>query len=1230
MARSSTSKPRPPSSTSSTERRASARTRRPSAKARSPPLVRVSRTNKTKGTAKKSTTRGKGREDDDLAATLIGSVASLALRRDDSDLSRGTSHSAVHSLVQKRTTSTGTNLRDDMVDVKRQLLDEQILVYGKAGSSAVTLSEEAWAELREYKEEDAADSQDDEQAARQFLDNNPLPSPRTAKSTSSRPSRRKSSRSRKRVRAPSSEESDADEGDQASSSARAKGLRAAHSAATTKTKRSRSRKRVKVIVRRDGGEEVDELATDEEQQPSKVKPKKTRKKREPKTGSLPRWKKDELIDEVQELRKKLAELEEEQSEDDGEEERPSENQVEDEMEVVEIGKGKKKKEEAAEAPPGPEEHAAFAVAFKELQSKYRRIKDKHRAFEPVPYSDDEDPGEEDFSTWANQQQQQGEDVGENVDFGGMDDFFDNNPMENFFRDGEGADHRERQDPPSGATDAHGHQGNAKIKEKPDVWLELPPDKSPRGKKGRAASRSASAPNTTSKKQQLSPIEGDEGAAALDHHDGQTEGTGAPSGMHGAGFDSPMYPHLDLDGESAQHEYDGNPASSSPFQSKGKDRQTSPFRFSSASPFQPRNASSSPTKSFTQLGAMNPSSSRQATTEPSSPVIGGFSSTGAADLFGASGHAHKVAELQRQLQDQKMQMMELQHSRAAGEKVIAGYKDEVDLLVLRSQDLEASNRAADTLNILAAQKLIILEAALRGAGRTLERESTARVEAEVKEKETVRKLEQSEADYDALLASEGEVQEARLRTQRENAELKKQLLDRAASVEQLSAKVISLEDELRKSCERLESIESATSSDLTSAAATETELRETLELRTKELAAERDIAREAMMHRDEAAKKVDDLEKQMVEQMKEREEALEELARAKEALAAEHSKMERAEENASTSSIEIARLKARLEEQEDVRRKAEETAVQHSETIKTLQVELDSCKIRLEEVTSAFDKLKESESDLRKRDQENGAQLESLDELVASLSREKAEAGQACKAISDELESLKTAHALLTSRLQDLATTFEIPLRPLDNGSTADTLLSVLDELTSRLEKSEEAASAAAFSSNEEVKKKDEELEAVRQEVDIVRDELKTVEEKMAVAYEALKEQVDRLAQVCGIVQSGDGNLELAEVVDAAATLLASKAQEIQELQHKAQEVEETVAVEAVAKQEMKRTISTLEASIIDLKTSVSTLELSIAAKEQSIRRIAEVVVQESQEEGEPTSQAQQTVTVEEA
>ncbi|BGP15829.1 hypothetical protein JCM10213v2_003818 [Rhodosporidiobolus nylandii] len=470
----------------------------------------------------------------------------------------------------------------------------------------------------------------------------------------------------------------------------------------------------------------------------------------------------------------------------------------------------------------------------------------------------------------------------------------------------------------------------------------------------------------------------------------------------SGFGSPSFPELDVDageviGGATTSQAGGVPARNSSFVTaqsglpsparsvggeepssplargavsraaaeKGGARDSTSFAFATPGP-----SSSSPAKSLpatTQEAQTDGPSSRIASTEPSSPVAAGAGSYFARQQQQA---ISQELEAERQKREQaERRVAELLRQKEDKDRVEKVMKEELDLVARRAQDTQEELR------------------------------------------EVQAKLDESEATYEALLASDKETQEARSEALRE--------------VERLKAY-----------------------KDLAAA-------REDLDLKTKELAALQAVEKEVTAQRDATAARYEVVKRQRDEEAAKREET-------DRFLSAEREKTQADQQTITALNAEIAEFRSQLEDLEPLRKQAEE-AEELKGRVGVLTGDLSETKRRLAEATSAADTLKNTEAALRVQLGELTVSAETAQAKIISLEDANEEAMTENKTLAEELARESSANSALTSQILDLAASCGISPSPLDFPTPLAQATFVLPELSSRLRTLSDTAARYASS-----------------------------------------------------------------------------------------------------------------------------------------------------------------------
>ncbi|GAA6027451.1 hypothetical protein JCM8097_007870 [Rhodosporidiobolus ruineniae] len=836
----------PESSTTSSERRTSSRRRVPTTRARTPSPAPRTATTTSRGKSKRKTTTRSSRtagQGGSVAAGVLAAVYTLSMRK-----KRGTT-GVGHTSVQTRVLERHPTSKERVLQAKHQLVDEG---YLEMGSHRVGLSQEALKEMREHKTRKAADSDDDEQAAANYL--------RSGTSAYKKTSRRRRAPqktvTKKRARDYTSTEDEDESGEEVMP------------AQSTRTRRAE--KKVKVVaptVTEESGDEdeIDELESSADEAVAAASPP-TKKRRRTTTssgggkggkgsrGGLTNFTKPELLQEVKKLRAQLE----------GQE---------------------KAKGGAAASDDGNHEDVeqkmhALAEGHQHFEAKSRRYKQRLSRYEQVSDDEEDDVGERAASAGPVPQ----DDNPEEEYGGGMDDpFFDLDPL------------------PAASASAELPQADSaatlqkrKKEKSPDFYIDIPPA----GQQRQSASASASG-SAVQQQQQQQPFRD--------------------------GFGSPSYPRLDVDSaQNSPHQQqplaldtsspvrrsssqtshhsdllspltspqprqpsafdDGQLGSSGPAD-KGKQREATPLALAPT----PGPSSSSPAKSALAAGVHDGEQqhegededvdSRQATTEPSSPVF-------PSGVFPPNEETEKAmrAMLDR-LEAAEEEIGQLREGKSRAEKVNEGLRAELELVVHRFQD-RTSDAFSPSTSFVALFKLVAMEAALEGARWSIDREVKLLGRLEEQERKAVAletKLAKSEADYEALLESSEETEEDRVATHREldllkseNAQLARfkdehekqaaQLRKAEKDAEEKEREVVQAKTELANVREQLNKLRS----ELDSA-------REDVELKTKEIEAHFAVHADVVAERQALTEQVERLTKDNGELRTEVEEAKHRLA-----------------------------------------------------------------------------------------------------------------------------------------------------------------------------------------------------------------------------------------------------------------------------------------------------------------------------------------------------------------
>ncbi|GAA6012873.1 hypothetical protein JCM10207_008362 [Rhodosporidiobolus poonsookiae] len=878
----------------------------------SPP---VKATRSAKSTTVKRARRGVqgGRVSKAVKAAVLGAVFNLITSRQVTK--RGVGHTSILTQIKSRDSSIS---KDDILRAKHALVDEGVLERGQAEGATITVAKEAREELADFKGKKTPDSDDDEAAAEEYLEQN-APAAAT-KTKRSRP--KKVAKSRSTCKKP------------------AKTVRLDVSASDDED---------------DAGEEVDELASLDEE----PKKKKARKQKAPKRKGLTRLKKDDLIEKARVRKERLSRFE-----------------------LVSDSEG-----EEGDVDHGPLDG-------------------------PAPNGDD---------------------------LGGLEDFGDGGAFDDFDNDAAGAALDEQ--PQVGTSDdvqpdlASG-AAPADVTDEAQRWGVPPPPGPP--PKRQASVEPLQPPKAPVRPAALTAVPRGTSAKPtfyIDVPPARHPAIRKPSGFEsGEGDFSADFPRLDFDGEITTELHDGRPAPSGATKTSPTSREDgglSPYSPASPShkgkeraftpPFQLPASSSSPRRS----DGPRLDSSRQATTEPSSPFNPLTSPTVATFRTPyPSAKAFELAQARiRELEEKLQQLEVVQQGKAAA-------NEEIDILVLRCQDFATREETMREEAARLQYKAAAGQAASRGGIRLLEfagsdaAESNKKVEESEKEKKELQeKLDASEAAYDDLLSSDKQAQEARVDAAREleqckaNGALKAKLLAEAQAREGEVQRLLEAERkktvELQAQLEQTEGGVKRTTEERESLRSELAVVRENVAVKEKELEAMQQVINETTQQRDSTATRLAKVEGMLHTAEAAKKAAEEDLSKEKQLHAITRSGLQ----------SKLDRLRGELKDAQTALATSSSTTTRLEEDNKGLS----------ENIADLDKKLKDVEEDAK-------AKVDQLEQTKREHS-----------STVEELSSLKSAHQAVASAVNDLRTTFGLEALPAAHEGSVDELIAILAQLSAQLE-----------------------------------------------------------------------------------------------------------------------------------------------------------------------------------
>ncbi|GAA5875544.1 hypothetical protein JCM8547_007578 [Rhodosporidiobolus lusitaniae] len=1004
--------------------------------------------------------------------------------------------------IYDRFSWTSEKMKDQVLTAKDALVEQNVLVKtGSSGTTMIALGEDVAEEIAEYKKKKMADSDDDEDAAFAYLSQSSpgKSSPTTRKRSSSSTKKRVSttaattsaskSKSKKRVSivAPDDAEDEEEEGEEEEEE-EDDNLSKKRKPRVNKKKTKRTK-----VVRVSGasasasgdgdneGEEVDELeedgenAEEEEDEPPQKKRRKAaaagQKRNNGARGGLTNLRKPELMELVKKLRVEVEELKTNEGDGTDDEGDDEEEDGADTSSSSVKGKGKEKATDELEdegSAPGhtAEDDEELVRDVQEWEQKAKQYKKLLSQYEVV--SDDENVPSRRGQGQAQQEHVVDEEEEEEEDYGGgMDQpFLDDFGSDGSFTAGDGFDDGVFAQGSSTTAEAVKSSspkanGTSQHEKKDSFWVD--PGRLPR---------------FANQPRQQHRVETSTSSAAFSADYPRLD-------LDGDVPDTRPNLSLDVSGEASHKRSLVNKGSGLPspahsgghvFSSSPADQQLNNFSRSAAGQaenpgrFPSPGFSSSPTKS--QPGPSQSEEhgvhddgefSRQATTEPSSPVFP-FPSSG----FPASTRDGKGAVAEEQLKESNAaleaaleKIAEISKERDDEKRVKEGYKEELEVVARRHQDIvdALENYTASTVDVIFRD--VAQKAALQGAARAVERAARKTEKKELELREAQAKRDQSEKDYEALLASEADGEARRVAAGRENAQLK-------AEVAQFKLEAEKREDDIKAAKERAEKAE---------VMRRETE-KEFQEFKAAHNGCEADLEGNLAI-----LDQLDALQRELSNEQTRRAAAEEAQKTTVDELLAERKRAQADQQTISLLTSEVADYKTQREES-----KAE--AERYRVEVEMRTSEIEQLNASLTASLAALETARSTETNPRK---DLAVQTDHMAELEAQVEQRKK--GQ--DLVSKELEELKASYAVLTSRCQDLATAFE--LTPPSSGTPLSPA-GILDTLSARLHARDETEARLTT----ELEEKKEELEAKAKELE----ELKS----KATEFER---EVDRLVKELG-------------------------------------------------------------------------------------------------------------------